>query len=66
VGNEDYDVTLEAVDTRVRVTCTCPHFYDNAVVCKHIWAAILAAEADALPVIGARDVGESDLERLLS
>ena len=51
VGSEDYNVWIEAVDAQLRSSCTCPHFIDHSLICKHIWATILAAEAQGIPLI---------------
>jgi superfamily II DNA or RNA helicase len=50
-GNVDYDVVIEPVGTRLRVSCTCPHFVDHLQVCKHVWATVLAAEAEDIPLL---------------
>ena len=34
-----------------RSSCTCPHFMNHSLICKHIWATILAAEAQGIPLI---------------
>ncbi|MDE3156906.1 MAG: helicase SNF2, partial [Acidobacteriota bacterium] len=49
-GSEDYDVWLEPHGRRLHVACTCRYFLDHFDVCKHIWAALLAAEARSLPL----------------
>ena len=36
------DVDME--EETIVASCTCPH-YDDAHLCKHIWAAVLAAES---------------------
>src|SRR5262245_57527756 len=51
MGSEAYAVRVEEFNDTIRVSCTCPHFFDHSHVCKHIWATILAAEARALPLI---------------
>jgi superfamily II DNA or RNA helicase len=38
-------VSLDLGGHRLGVDCTCPHFDDTFEPCKHIWAAILAADA---------------------
>jgi len=45
LGTRAYDVELRLEESRLRVECTCPQFVDNLTPCKHIWAAILAADA---------------------
>ena len=44
-GSRTYDVELNFRDGILSVWCDCPHFVDNGVPCKHLWATILAAEA---------------------
>ena len=41
----DYDVELNFRDGTVSVWCDCPYFVDNGIACKHLWATILAADA---------------------
>src|SRR3954468_4872833 len=53
VGGQTYDVVLESERNELRVSCTCPFFYDSFEVCKHIWAAVLAAESRHLSLVGA-------------
>ena len=43
-GSEEYGVTLTREDARVWVFCSCP-FFQGGEPCKHVWAAILAADA---------------------
>jgi len=45
-GSQTYDVELNFRDGTLSVWCDCPYFADNGVPCKHLWAAILAAEAE--------------------
>src|SRR3954452_12808483 len=52
VGGAEYDVKLAHERNELRVTCTCPFFYDSLEICKHIWAAVLAAESRNLSLIG--------------
>ncbi len=43
-GTRHYDVHVSSEKHVINVSCTCP-FYDRELVpCKHIWAALLAAE----------------------
>ena len=49
-GSEDYDVWIEPIGAKLRLSCTCPHFLDHLQVCKHIWATLLAAEGDGIPL----------------
>jgi len=44
-GSQTYDVELKFRDGILSVWCDCPYFVDNGVPCKHLWATILAAEA---------------------
>jgi hypothetical protein len=44
-GSQTYDVELKFGDGILSVWCDWPHFVDNGVPCKHLWATILAAEA---------------------
>ena len=50
-GSESYDVWLEPVGAKLFASCTCPYFFDRIAICKHIWAVILAAEAQSLPLV---------------
>jgi superfamily II DNA or RNA helicase len=62
-GGERYDVWIEPARRRLRVTCTCPYFLDHADACKHVWAALLAAESKRLPLVDA-DVPPSQIDLL--
>jgi superfamily II DNA or RNA helicase len=42
-GSQTYDVWLAREDGDLRVFCVCP-FFANGEPCKHIWAAVLAAD----------------------
>ena len=44
-GSQTYDVELNFRNGILSVWCDCPFFVDNGVPCKHLWATILAAEA---------------------
>ncbi len=44
IGTRVYDVELRLEDQRLSIECTCPQFVDHVSPCKHIWAAILAAD----------------------
>ena len=50
-GSELYFVHLQPSADRLSGSCTCPYFLDRLEICKHIWAAILAAEARSLPLV---------------
>ncbi len=52
-GTDTYDVFLEPGGREIRASCTCPYFFDHIEICKHIWAAILAAESKHVPLAGA-------------
>ena len=45
----------------LRASCTCPYFGDRFAICKHIWAVILSAEAQAIPLV-APTVALADVE----
>lgn len=47
-GSEDYDLNLRLAEHGLVVSCTCPFFFDRGVVCKHLWAVALAADARGL------------------
>src|SRR5438105_9250255 len=44
-GSQIYSVELKFREGSLSVWCDCPYFVDNGVPCKHLWATILAAEA---------------------
>jgi len=50
-GSQPYDVCLAAAGTLLRASCTCPYYLDRVDICKHVWAALLAAEAQGIPLI---------------
>ncbi len=43
-GTGFYEVQLAWRDDKLAVWCDCPHFVEQGVPCKHVWAAILAAD----------------------
>ncbi len=43
-GSETYEVQLKLSGSKLAVSCSCPYFQDQGQVCKHLWAAILAAD----------------------
>ena len=43
-GSQNYEVSLDWEDGVLFASCDCPHFESDGP-CKHLWAAILAAEA---------------------
>jgi hypothetical protein len=44
-GTDLYDVWIEPQASLLRATCTCPYFLDQLLICKHIWAVVLAADS---------------------
>jgi hypothetical protein len=44
-GSSLYDVELARMSDSLVVSCTCPYYERDLEVCKHIWAAVLAAGA---------------------
>src|SRR5437870_411970 len=44
-GTSLYEVGLTRNKAAIKAWCTCPYFQDNLDPCKHIWATLLAAEA---------------------
>jgi superfamily II DNA or RNA helicase len=46
-GTQFHEVSLELDGGALLASCDCPHF-DSGVPCKHLWAAILAAERRGL------------------
>jgi superfamily II DNA or RNA helicase len=50
-GTGSYAVWIEPDGPRLRASCTCPFFIDRFEICKHIWAVILAAEAQSIPLV---------------
>ncbi|MGH7857161.1 MAG: SWIM zinc finger family protein, partial [Candidatus Binatia bacterium] len=68
-GTEKYTVLLSLERKRLVVFCSCPYFED-VDLCKHLWATILAAEAeghlaDAARVDGALPITQSTDEEIL-
>jgi superfamily II DNA or RNA helicase len=45
-GTEWYQVHLTRSGHEVLASCGCPYFTDRSDFCKHIWAVILAADAE--------------------
>lgn len=45
VGSEPYTILLKWSGEELSVLCTCPYFVDEGGTCKHLWAAVLAADA---------------------
>jgi len=46
VGSDRYDVTLKWKDGVLVSSCGCTHFVESGEPCKHLWACILAADAE--------------------
>src|ERR1022692_4094667 len=46
-GSRNYDVSLYWEDDQLSADCDC-EYYDSAGPCKHLWATILAADAQGL------------------
>src|SRR5689334_8070192 len=44
-GTSRYEVGLTRNRKAVKAWCTCPYFQGGLEPCKHIWATLLAAEA---------------------
>jgi hypothetical protein len=44
-GIDVYQVTLTRRKSAIKAYCSCPYFADHMETCKHIWATLLAAEA---------------------
>ena len=48
-GSEPYHVRLVREEKKLLGSCSCPYFTDRREICKHVWAALLAADGlDAL------------------
>src|SRR5260370_5757144 len=43
-GSGFYEVQFAWREDKLAVWCDCPHFVEQGVPCKHVWAAILAAD----------------------
>jgi len=62
-GSDTYTVWLEPGDALLRASCNCPYFVDRVDICKHVWAVILAAEAQSVPLLTSGGAAEDvDLE----
>jgi superfamily II DNA or RNA helicase len=46
-GSGPYEVQLSWRNSKLSVWCDCPHFVEQGFPCKHLWAAILAADQNA-------------------
>jgi superfamily II DNA or RNA helicase len=47
-GSRPYDVAVFREEDGYTAECDCPYYADRADICKHIWAVILAADAEGL------------------
>ena len=47
-GTRLYHVTVAREDAGFTAVCECPYFADRVDICKHIWATVLAADAEGL------------------
>ena len=56
-GTQWYSVVLRRDGDEFRASCQCPYFTDRQDFCKHIWAVVLAADAEGL-LIGDRPITE--------
>jgi len=66
-GSDFYQVMLQWTGSRLEVLCDCPYFIENDQPCKHLWAAVLAAdEQNYLSYAVAARVVPLDTESLLS
>ena len=50
-GSQPYQVCLEPAGPLLRGSCTCAYYLDRVDICKHVWAALLAAEAQGIPLV---------------
>jgi len=60
-GTTWYTTWIETGGPILRASCTCAYFLDRSDICKHIFAVILAAEAQSIPLVTA-DVNPVDLD----
>jgi superfamily II DNA or RNA helicase len=74
MGSRMYPVDIANEAGELRVECGCPYFAGDAGICKHLWAAFLAADAagylsteTALDTddLGDLELGDDDLARTL-
>ena len=57
-GTRDYRVEVVRDQDRFTASCECPYYADRSEICKHIWAALLEAEARQL--LGGDGIVEDD------
>lgn len=50
-GTGTYTVWIEPDAELLSASCTCQYFVDRLDICKHIWAVVLAAEAQSVPLV---------------
>jgi superfamily II DNA or RNA helicase len=43
-GNSLYDVSVTCQERELLVSCTCPYFFGEESVCKHIWSVLVTAD----------------------
>ena len=64
-GSGFYEVQLSWRNDKLAVWCDCPHFVEQGFPCKHLWAAILAADQNAyLSAAASAEKFTLDLETL--
>jgi superfamily II DNA or RNA helicase len=61
-GSEMYSVHLHRDGEAFTATCQCPYFSDRLDFCKHVWAVVLAADAEGLLVGGQPVTADAYLE----
>ena len=52
-GADFYTVWIEPEGSSLHASCTCPYFIDQLQICKHVWAVVLAAEDQSIPLVAA-------------
>ena len=55
MGNSMYTVVLRYDDRVLFADCSCPYFADRFEICKHIWATLLACDAQKVAFPGPVD-----------
>jgi superfamily II DNA or RNA helicase len=56
-GTKIYQVSIELTPDVTVYDCTCPYFQQNEDPCKHVWATLLAAEAQGKLPVDVTDMG---------
>ena len=64
-GSQSYEVLLSREGDEVLASCECPYFNDRIQICKHIWAVVLAADAEGFLLGDAPLRGRLYLEAVL-